>query len=327
MDVIVTIDTEADDQWDRSRTELTVENLEVVPRFQELCERYGIKPTYLCTWEVVEDARFEFLRRAQDAGLAEIGTHLHPWTTPPMERPQNGIDRDAFGMYPSELEPAAFDEKLGRLTARIHERTGVEPRSYRAGRWGFSAEHIPSLISHGYLVDCSVTPLRSWEKARGTTGGGPDFRAAPSVPYFLDLQNVCEAGESTLLEVPVTILFTRSSISRSRRLQQLYYRYGRTLPGRALNKLSRIDPQWLRPYPHMSGKHLIAVYEAARRAGLPAVEMMFHSSELMAGGSPYNSDEAAIEELYGKLETLFARLQDDGCRGTTLTQFAREYTS
>jgi hypothetical protein len=244
-----------------------------------------------------------------------------------MEHPENGIDRDAFGIYPSELEPAIFDEKLRRLTAQIYERTGVAPRSYRAGRWGFSAEHIPSLISHGYLVDCSVTPLRSWKRVRGVTEGGPDFRAAPAAPYFLDPDDVCRAGESRLLEVPVTILFTRSSIARSRRMQQLYYRYGRTIPGRALNKLFRLDPQWVRPYPHMSAKHLIAVYEAASRVELPAVEMMFHSSELMAGGSPYNRDEAAVEGLYGKFETLFARLRDDGCRGTTLTEFARDYTS
>jgi len=244
-----------------------------------------------------------------------------------MERAQNGLDRDAFGMYPSELDPSIFSEKLGRLTERIYSRTGIKPRSYRAGRWGFSTEQIPTLLSLGYLVDCSVTPLKSWEHIPGVAEGGPDFRAAPAAPYFLDLNNVCRSGESQLLEVPVTILFTNANLARSKRLRDLYFRYRRTLPVKAMNRLFRLDPQWFRPYAHMSSERLKSVYEAARHAGLPAVEMMFHSSELMPGGSPYHRDEAAIERLYEKLERVFAHLQDEGCIGMTLTEFARGYSS
>jgi peptidoglycan/xylan/chitin deacetylase (PgdA/CDA1 family) len=327
MDVILTIDTEADNQWDRSKTDLSTDNLEFIPRFQELCRRYNLKPTYLCTWEIVGDPRFDSLRRYQEAGLAEIGSHLHPWTTPPMEHSQNGLDLDAFGTYPSELDPAILVEKLRRLTERIHSRTGVKPRSYRAGRWGFSAEHIPTLVSLGYLVDCSVTPLKSWKHTPGNLEGGPDFRAAPAAPYFLDPNDVCRSGESRLLEVPVTILFTNTSLARSERLQDLYFRYGRTLPVKAMARFFRLDPQWFRPYAHMSSERLKAVYEAARQAELPAVQMMFHSSELMPGGSPYHPDEAAIERLYDKLETVFGHLQDESCTGMTLSEFAQEYAS
>jgi peptidoglycan/xylan/chitin deacetylase (PgdA/CDA1 family) len=327
MNVIVTIDTEADNQWDRSTTELSTKNLEFIPRFQELCGRYSLKPTYLCTWEIVEDPRFDSLRRYQESGLAEIGTHLHPWTTPPMERPKNGLDRDALGTYPSELDPAMFGEKLRLLTDRIHSRTGIKPRSYRAGRWGFSAEHIPILISLGYLVDCSVTPLKSWSHVPGAVEGGPDFRPAPAAPYFLDLKDVCRSGESELLEVPVTILFTNTKLARSKPLQDLYFRYRRTLPAKAMNKLFRMEPQWFRPYPHMSSEQLRSVYEVARQAGLPTVEMMFHSSELMPGGSPYHVDEAAVERLYQKLERVFGHLQHERCTGVTLTEFAQDYAS
>ncbi len=325
MDVVLTVDTEADNQWDRSRTELSTDNLEFIPRFQTLCNRYGLKPTYLCTWEVVADARFETLRRFQDAALAEIGTHLHPWTTPPMSDPQNGLDRAAFGAYPSELDPALFAEKLRLLTERIAARTGIRPRSYRAGRWGFSAEHVPVLISLGYLVDCSVTPLVSWERTLGATKGGPDFRPAPAAPYLVDPSDVCRPGESKLLEVPVTILFTSGMVTRSRRLQDLYFRHRRRLPVRALNKVHAIGPEWFRPYPHVSSQRLRSVCVAAMKLGLPIVEMMFHSSELMPGGSPYNRDEAAVDRLYEKLEAVFGYLRDEGCRGATLTEFAESY--
>lgn len=124
----------------------------------------------------------------------------------------------------------------------------------------------------------------------------------------------------------MTILHTGPGLARTGRLGDLYRRHRRTLPGRAMNKLFRLDPQWFRPYGHMSAKRLISVYEGARGAGLPVVEMMFHSSELMPGGSPYNADEDAVEGLHAKLETVFDRLHRDGCAGVTLTEFAERYS-
>ena len=71
MKFIVTIDTEGDNQWDHGR-DLTVENIKFVPRFQALCDEYGIKPTYLVTSEVCQDkyARDLFSRYISD-GSAE----------------------------------------------------------------------------------------------------------------------------------------------------------------------------------------------------------------------------------------------------------------
>ena len=37
---IITIDTESDNQWDSSKNQ-TTENARFIPRFQELCEKYG----------------------------------------------------------------------------------------------------------------------------------------------------------------------------------------------------------------------------------------------------------------------------------------------
>jgi hypothetical protein len=159
----------------------------------------------------------------------------------------------------------------------------------------------------------------------GAVLGGPDFRTAPVAPYYLDPDDLCRPGRSPLLEVPVTILLTRPLMARSERLQKIYSRRRKTLPGKVLNRLFRLDPQWLRPYGYMTGDRLVAVCRAAARRDLPAVEMMFHSSELMPGGSPHNPDEAAIERLYLKLETVFAYMRDQGWRGVTLTEFARDF--
>ena len=296
MKIIVTVDTEADNQWEYSEV-VTTSNLDHLPRFQRLCERYGLRPTYLCTFEVVDSLRFEsVLLPYQQGGTAEIGAHLDPWTNPPFgPAVRGGIDKDAYPAYPSELALKDFCAKLEMLTDRIAGRAGRAPTSYRAGRWGFSAAHVPVLEGLGYTVDCSVTPLVSWAKHAGRHEGGPDFRAAPLTPYFLDPSDVCRAGSSTLLEVPVTIV----SCSAGKK------------------------PMWFRPYPDMSVKRLLEVYRAARAEQLPALEMMFHSSELMPGGSPYNPTEDSIEQLYARFERVFAQLAVDGCRGATLSEFAQ----
>ena len=52
MQFIITIDTEGDNQWDGGRPE-SVDNLRFVPRFQDLCDKYGFPPTYLCTYDVI----------------------------------------------------------------------------------------------------------------------------------------------------------------------------------------------------------------------------------------------------------------------------------
>jgi hypothetical protein len=41
---LITIDTEGDDQWSRSKT-ITTRNSEYLPRFQAICEKNGLKPT------------------------------------------------------------------------------------------------------------------------------------------------------------------------------------------------------------------------------------------------------------------------------------------
>ena len=48
---LITIDTEGDDLWSRPR-EITTRNAEFLPRFQQLCERYGFKPTWLVDYEM-----------------------------------------------------------------------------------------------------------------------------------------------------------------------------------------------------------------------------------------------------------------------------------
>jgi hypothetical protein len=320
MKFIITIDTEGDNQWDGGRPE-SAENIRFIPRFQQLCDRYGFPPTYLCTYDVVEHPAFdEVLLPLAASGRAEIGAHLHPWTTPPFTR----WDRsDRAAAYPSELPVGVFARKLETLTRRIEEKTGRAPRSYRAGRWGLSAAHVPVLLQLGYTVDCSVTPHVDWRDP-GARERGQDFSSAPVAPYFMSWGDPARAGASGLLEVPVTIVYTNRLMRRSPFVRDLYLGYRKTVVARGLNRAFLLAPRWFRPFSDMSVSRFRAVYKAARDMGLPAVEMMFHSSELMPNGSPHNLTEGAVEDLFERLTGSFTFLADEGLTGTSLGDFAAD---
>ncbi len=322
MYFVLTVDTEPDDQW-REPRRASAENLGAIPRFQALCDRYGFPPTYLCTYDVVTSLAFaELLLPLQRDGRAEIGAHLHPWTTPPFDP-----EWDAGGRaspYPSELPPRLFAAKLETLTRALTAALGTPPRSYRAGRWGLSAAHIGPLLDHGYLVDCSVTPLVAWGDP-GAREQGQDFTQAPVYPYVMAWGDPARPGVSGLLEVPVTILYVNALMRRSAWLRLLYRRHRKTALARGLNRLFRLAPQWFRPFPDMSVARLKAVYHTARRLKLPVVQMMIHSSELMPATSPHNPTAAAVDDLYRRVEAIFEHLRRGGVQGVTLSGFAGHF--
>jgi hypothetical protein len=319
MKLIITIDTEGDNQWDRSLPR-SIENVRFIPRFQDLCERYGFAPTYLCTYDVAAAQHFdEVLLPLSKTARAEIGAHLHPWTSPPFSPWDK---RGTTPAYPSELPPGLFARKLECLTELLAVKLGHSPTSYRAGRWGLSAAHIPVLLRLGYIVDCSVTPLMTWVDP-GARERGQDFSAAPAQPYFIAWGDPARRGTSRLLEVPVTILYVNGMMRRSRVLRAAYGRYRKTPFARLLNRVFTVAPQWFRPFPDMTVDRLRAVHHAASHLALPAIEMMFHSSELMPGGSPHNPTKDAVEYLYERLDTLLAYLSAEGVQGTTLSGFAK----
>ena len=231
MRLVITVDTEADNQW-RPEAPQTVENLAVVPRFQSLCDEYGFPPTYLCTYEVATSPAFESAIGSAAADRAEVGAHLHPWSTPPFDRAWDG--NGAAHPYPLELPRPLLADKLSTLTSALRARTGRAPTSHRAGRWGFSASQVPILTALGYEVDCSVTPGVSWRGDRGLHGGGADFSSAGIHPYELSAGDVCAPGDSGLLEVPVTIVHT----SRMMRMSA-WLRPGAPPPGRVVVVASR----------------------------------------------------------------------------------------
>jgi hypothetical protein len=322
---LITIDTEGDNVWRRPRT-VTTRNAEFLERFQQLCERYGQRPTWLTNHEMIMSSTFR--RFAADViarGTAEIGMHLHAWDSPPLE-PLTTDDASAHP-YLIEYPASVMREKIHRLTATLEDSLGVKMVSHRAGRWAFDQRYAEMLLDEGYRVDCSVTPLVSWATTLGalTGRGGTDYTHFRHEPYWVDLDDISRPGTSRLLEVPVTIFSFRSGLVD--RLVRVLDRLPNELARpRALARrvADRLSPPavWLRP----TGRNRRALLDLIERVideRLPHAEFMLHSSELMPAGSPALPDAASIEALYADLEILFQRIQRQ-FRAATLSEFHDE---
>ena len=312
---LVTVDTEGDNLWSRPRSVAT-RNAEYLPRFQSLCEKYRLKPTYLTNWEMANCPAFvELGKDVIRRGTGEIGMHLHAWNSPPEYKLTP--DDDRHQPYLIEYPASVIREKVKVMTDRLAEVFGRRPTSHRAGRWGFDATYAQALIEHGYRVDCSVTPNVSWQFCKGdpSQSGGPDYTEFPESPYFLDPGDIRRPGGSPLLELPVTVIRTRrypAAVEFTRR------RLAGSFFGTRVMRKAFPNTAWLMPTGG-NGPSLLRVLETVRRERRPYAQFVIHSSELMPGGSPKLPDARAIDAMYADIEALFQASQD--FTGRTLSEF------
>lgn len=201
--LLVTIDTE-EDNWGCMQQQYSVENIQSIPKVQNIFDSFGIRPIYLCnTTVVVDPVSIKILKAIFKQGKCDIGTHLHPWNSPPIKE-----NLSEFNSHLKNLPGELIKAKLDNLTKRIIEEFGIQPVIFRAGRWGLGENVVNALVELGYNIDTSVTPFTSWE----SYGKGTDFSSSPFKPYITHLDHgiaKVAARESNILEVPVSIGFNR----------------------------------------------------------------------------------------------------------------------
>ena len=310
---IITIDTEGDNEWAKPERPLD-NNAAYLPRFQSLCEKYRLRPTYLADHTMATSPAFKkFGRDVIARDVAEIGMHLHAWNSPP-DVPLTLRDyqhQPYLTAYPEDVMRA----KINFQTDVLEQTFQTKIFSHRAGRFGFDERYARMLAEHGYIVDCSVTPHVSWEN-NSDIYGGPDFSRCQEAPYWLDLGNVRKPGDSSLLEVPVTIV---NRWPRHLKPPKPGRRTARQLPKRIMN---RIHPALVWMYPRRTSSKMLRwiVHRAASHPQTTHLEFFLHSSELMPGGSPWFQNEEDIDRLYSRIESLFD-LASRQCESMTLKQF------
>ncbi len=268
----------------------------VAERIHPLAARYGAKPTYLLSPEVLRDPASVEVLASLDG--CELGTHLHGEMADPGAFVPD-VTREVQRDYPPEVERA----KVASLTASFRAAFGRAPVSFRAGRFGLGAHTVPILADLGYEVESSVTPGVDWNAvSRGLT-----FVGAPAQPYHPDPAAPATPGASSLLEVPVT------TVARAAARLPLFGRF--------------VEPRWLRPT-RTPGKDLVSIARCAIRRALSEGEQtgrgarrpappvvlnaMFHNVEVIAGASPYAASDRAARRILDRLGVLLAWARSEG---------------
>ncbi|MBX2883591.1 MAG: hypothetical protein KTR32_26795 [Granulosicoccus sp.] len=285
--VTVSIDTECDHDphWVRADP-LSFESINrgLPERLQPVFIELGAVPTYLLTVEVMEDkASVDTLRSL--TGRHELGTHLHAAFIEPQKKFHyyGGVDSPDFQCaYPPDIEYA----KLSNLTTLFRDCFGYMPHSFRAGRYGASANSLNSLQKLGYKVDSSVTPHMSWHEPNASV----NFKQAPEQPYIPASDSIARSAETAaagrILEVPVTVK----------------------------PRLFR-DPRWFRPW-FASVKQMkdIVHYHLKkyRRKPVVVINMMFHSMEVIEKASPYPQTTEQVQRYVDDMQNVLQWCADEG---------------
>lgn len=290
---LVSIDVEEDMPDWKAEDDVSVRNISAIPRLQKLFDQYGIKPTYLLSYPFAEDEEcVSVFSSIFKDNRCEIGSHLHPWTTPPV----NQVEKDQL-ILPSALEKNILETKLINLTNCIKDSFGFSPLSYRAGRFGFDLKSAMILKNLGYKVDTSVTPLHSWK-----CYNGPSFLYDRVEPHTLMEKYKNDALES-FLEIPVSIALTRElGMFKCIYLNLPHFTKIRGLLG---NKyLNIVDLIWLYPvlYTH---QEMIKLSEALVKRKVNVLNMFLHSNELKAGESVYHKTEKDIDNYFDRMKYYF----------------------
>lgn len=310
---IITIDTEFDNGWQWQYGDpITTANAAYIPRFQELCEKYGFIPTYLITYEFARDQGFvDYMKPKQLEGKCEIGLHPHAWNIPPLYDLQPRTDGTPGYVFLKEYPAEIIYQKLKALKDEITRQFGREPVSHRAARWGMDQTYFAQLDRCGVPYDCSVTPFMDWTGAKGRTENscGPNYVNHPRKAYRV-------AGTG-ILEVPMTVCmdhrFTLNeggNTSKKRNIKNFI----RAMKGK--------KALWLRPQGD-NLTDLLYIVEQARKHKADYLMFMLHSSEMMPGGSPTFDTPEKIEKLYENLDILFREISRD-FEGISMADYGKQ---
>jgi hypothetical protein len=308
----ITIDTEEDNWGDFQRTSFSVENIRRVSRLQELFNNRGVRPTYLISYPVATSRiGIELLGKYRADGLCEIGTHPHPWNTPPIEE-----ERTAQNTYMGNLPVSLQYRKMKTLTDTIAANFGVAPTSYRSGKWGFSDSVAENLIRLRYLVDSSISPSWDWTEA-----GGPDFSNYSLDPFVYQMEATTDEQGGSLLEVPATIDFLQSPRKVA---SSVYWSLTRNVPlgrtiARVLSRAGVLNHLCISPETH-DAAHMIKLAAALVRRGTKVINMFFHSPSLLENCSPFVRTEADVTAFLARIDRFLAFATSAGLQSVTMSE-------
>lgn len=293
--IFITIDTEEDNWGEYHETSGSVENILALPRLQSMFDRYGAIPTYLINYPVAsQNKSIDILSSFLANETCELGTHCHPWNTPPLEEELN--ERNSMMC---NLDYDLLLKKMTFLHNTIQKNFHINPVTFRAGRWALNEDVAKCLVDLGYLVDTSMSPFVDWSNSFG-----PNFRYSSTNPFYFNASNL-EAHDSDgdLLEIPPTIGFHQSSfrlcdLIRNRVINSKISKL--RLLG-IMDRLRILNFRWLSPE-LSNGQDMVKLSKRFVSSGHQFLNMSFHSTSLLPGKSPFVKNETELKDFFDRIE-------------------------
>jgi len=312
---VVTVDTEADDAWTQPDT-VNVTNVRQLDRFQDLCDKYNVVPTYLLAYEcATRDEALKVLQPLAENRRCEIGHHLHVWTTPPFQREgPTGVDLDWIQAFQFQLPDSLFYEKAECLRHEIEKNFGRSPTSHRAGRWGIDQRTVDWMASADFVVETSIPKGVRLRKLGPVINEMIADRRIESTEYGLHKNPYIWPSQSrdgiddSVIEIPPTVDvpddFASNLLLRYLALkwpgEYFLFRFYRKLGG-----LERLDPDPSKPPGEMP-----RIIDRAIKRGVTVVNLTLHSSELALHCSPYSQTQVDLDGVWHHLEEAFRYIRD-----------------
>ena len=294
--LLVVVDTEEEFDWFEPFDSgiKSVAHMRDIHAFQVVCDAYQVRPVYVATYPIAtQPDGIAALREIHASNRCEIGAHLHPWVTPPLEEEIN-----TRNSYPGNLPRDLEKRKIETLARSIQMNFGVRPRSYKSGRYGFGPNTAASLAELGFEVDLS--PLPAFDLS---ADGGPDWTHAPVAPRWL---------QPGLLSVPATsafVGFARSSAPKLHRLATSpplsWVRAPSILSRtRALERLV-LSPEGFLP------EHHVRLTRALLDQGVRVFSFTLHSPSIYPGCTPYVRTVRDLEKFLDACRRYFEFFQGE----------------
>lgn len=313
MKLIITIDTEEDNWGEYNLSRYSLENIKRIDRLQDLFDRFGVIPTYLVTYPVATDKRASsILKRIMREGRCEIGTHCHPWNTPPFEEERNARNSMLCNL-PEDLQ----FKKIDTLHHEITRNFGKEPTSFRAGRWGFGESTARCLMRLSYKIDSSIIAFQNWD-----VYGGPDYSNVFPGAFSWEWKNEPVAAPyQELLEIPATAGYKQGNFALCEKLwKALDNQYAQKLHLKGiLARLGALNKIWLSPETSNSSQ-MMMLTKTLMNEGYSTLNMFFHSTALKAGLSTFVKTQDDEARFLRSIEEYLVFARDAGIESITLSE-------
>jgi hypothetical protein len=288
--LIVVIDTEEEFDWmaDPDPKNNTVHAINSIHKVQEIFDEYSIVPCYVVDYPIASQAEsVDILKEFLEQGRCEIGAHLHPWVNPPFDEELN-----RFNTYPGNLDSSLEFRKLKALTDAIKDSFGMQPRAYKAGRYGVGPNTTGIMKKLNYDIDLSVCSAFDYSE-----DGGPDFSGYGPEPYFFGMSD-------EMLEIPLSGAYVGHAGDAGRALYQFAGHFDFIRARGILSRLGIVDRLMLSPEGHTPEEHQKLVQHLYRR-GVRTFTWNFHSPSVVPGMTFYTQTRQDVDRFLDSFRNFF----------------------